>query len=167
MIAKTRRGRERLQSFVISGMSPEDIPGVLEIESVSFPTPWSESAFRYELQENPYASLFVAKTRENPRVIAFACVWIVDQEMKINNIAVRPEFRARGVGSRFLRFLLSYAASQGCREVTLEVRPSNEVALHLYHSSGFAPVGRRKHYYSDTHEDAIVMWRRIEPGTED
>ena len=72
MIAKPRRGRERLQSFVISGMSPEDIPGVLEIESVSFPTPWSESAFRYELQENPYASLFVAKTRENSRVIAFA-----------------------------------------------------------------------------------------------
>ncbi|HKB08668.1 MAG TPA: GNAT family N-acetyltransferase, partial [Candidatus Polarisedimenticolia bacterium] len=77
------------------------------------------------------------------------------------------EFRARGVGSRFLKFLLSYASSQGCREVTLEVRPSNDVALHLYHSSGFAPVGRRKHYYSDTHEDAIVMWRRIEPEAED
>src|SRR5881628_2233546 len=148
-------------------MSPEDIPGVLEIESVSFPTPWSESAFRYELQENPYASLFVAKTRENSRVFAFACVWIVDQEMKINNIAVRPEYRARGVGGRFLKFLMDYAASQGCREVALEVRPSNEVALHLYRNSGFAPIGRRKQYYSDTHEDAIVMWRRIEGPPED
>ena len=163
MIAKSRKVRERLPSFIISGMSVEDIPGVLEIENVSFPTPWSESAFRYELQENPYASLFVAKTRDLSSVLAFACVWIVDQEMKINNIAVRPEYRSRGVGSRFLKFLLEYAASQGCREVVLEVRPSNEVALHLYHSSGFAPVGRRKQYYSDTHEDAIVMWRRVEP----
>jgi ribosomal-protein-alanine N-acetyltransferase len=148
---------------MIAGMSLEDIAGVLEIEIASFPTPWSESAFRYELQENPYASLFVAKTREQAAVIAFACVWVIDQEMKINNIAVHPEYRSRGVGSRFLRFLLEYAASQGCREVTLEVRPSNLVALHLYRRSGFAPVGRRKQYYSDTHEDAIVMWRRIEP----
>ncbi len=167
MIAKFRKGRERLQSFLIAGMSVEDIPGVLEIENVSFPTPWSESAFRYELQENPYASLFVAKTREQSTVIAFACVWIIDQEMKINNIAVRPEFRSRGVGARFLKFLLEYAGSQGCREVALEVRPSNDVALHLYRRSGFAPIGRRKHYYSDTHEDAIVMWRRIEPRPED
>lgn len=163
MIAKTRKGRERLSSFVISGMSLHDIPGVLEIENASFPTPWSESAFRYELQENPYASLFVARTRDESAVIAFACAWIVDQEMKINNIAVHPVYRARGVGGRFLKFLLEYAGSQGCREVTLEVRPSNEAALRLYRKSGFVPVGRRKHYYSDTHEDAIVMWRRVEP----
>ncbi len=74
-----------------------------------------------------------------------------------------PFLSPRGVGSRFLRFLLDYAASQGCREVTLEVRPSNVVALHLYGRAGFAAVGRRKQYYSDTHEDAIVMWRRIDP----
>ena len=163
MIAKSGKGRERIQSFLISGMSLEDIPAVLDIETASFPTPWSESAFRYELLENPYANLFVAKIRERPSVIAFASVWVVDQEMKINNIAVHPQFRWRGVGSRFLNFLLEYAASQGCREITLEVRPSNEVALHLYSKSGFAPIGRRKQYYTDTHEDAIVMWRRIEP----
>jgi [ribosomal protein S18]-alanine N-acetyltransferase len=161
VIAKSRR-RERLQSFVIAGMSMEDIPAVLEIENASFPTPWSESAFRYELLENPYASLFVARTR-GPAVIAFASVWIVDQEMKVNNIAVHPQFRLRGVGTRFLTFLLRYAEGQGCRDMTLEVRPSNDVALHLYTKSGFSPVGRRKQYYTDTHEDAIVMWRRIEP----
>jgi len=167
VIAKSRRGKERLQSFSIAGMSIEDIPGVLVVENASFPTPWSESAFRYELQENPYASLFVAKTRDGLEIIAFACAWIVDQEMKVNNIAVRPDFRSRGVGTRFLKFLLDYAASQGCREVTLEVRPSNEIALHLYHQAGFAPVGRRKQYYTDTHEDAIVMWRRIDPPPEE
>jgi ribosomal-protein-alanine N-acetyltransferase len=163
MIAKTRKGRERLGAFSILSMSLEDIPGVVEIENLSFPTPWSESSFRYELQENPYASLFVARTRELTTVIAFACLWIVDQEVKINNIAVHPSYRSQGVGTRFLRFLIDHAASQGCREVTLEVRPSNQAALSLYRKAGFVPIGRRKQYYTDTHEDAIVMWLRVEP----
>jgi len=163
MIAKSRKGRERLPSFSIVSMSLEDIPGVVEVENLSFPTPWSESSFRYELLENPYASLFVARTQEQPAVIAFACVWVIDQEMKINNVAVHPLYRARGVGTRFLQFLIDHAASQGCREVTLEVRPSNEAALALYRKAGFVPIGRRKQYYTDTHEDAIVMWRSIEP----
>ncbi len=165
MIAKSRKDRERLGALSITPMSLEDIPGVMEIENQSFPIPWSESSFRYELLENPYSSLFVVRTRERPSVIAFACVWIIDQEMKINNIAVHPRGRSLGVGTRFLRFLLDHAASQGCREVTLEVRPSNDVALALYRTAGFIPVGRRKQYYTDTHEDAIVMWRRLEPRT--
>lgn len=165
MIAKSRKGRERLGALSITPMSLEDIPGVMEIENQSFPIPWSESSFRYELLENPYSSLFVVRTREHPSVIAFACVWIIDQEMKINNIAVHPRGRSLGVGTRFLRFLLDHAESQCCREVTLEVRPSNDVALALYRTAGFIPVGRRKQYYTDTHEDAIVMWRRLEPRT--
>jgi ribosomal-protein-alanine N-acetyltransferase len=165
MIAKTRRHRERAPALAFVPMSLEDIPGVMEIENQSFPIPWSESSFRYELLENPYASLFVGRVRTEPSVIAFACVWIVDQEMKINNIAVHPRVRAQGVGTRFLRFLLDHAASQGCREITLEVRPSNAAALALYRTAGFIPIGRRKQYYTDTHEDAIVMWSRIEPRT--
>src|SRR5206468_6961718 len=81
MIAHTRKGRERLGAFSIMSMSLEDIPGVVEIENLSFPTPWSESSFRYELLENPYASLFVARSREGAMVLAFACVWVIDQEV--------------------------------------------------------------------------------------
>src|SRR5574341_1971374 len=149
MIARSGKGSDKPETCLITSMSLEDIPAVLEIENASFPTPWSESAFRYELLENPYASLFVARTKERSAVVAFASVWIVDQEMKINNIAVHPRFRLRGVGTRFLGFLLDHAASQGCREMTLEVRPSNDVALHLYRKYGFAPIGRRKQYYTD------------------
>ena len=161
MIAHTRKGRERLGALSIMSMALEDIPGVVEIENLSFPTPWSESSFRYELLENPYASLFVA--RAGPMVLAFACLWIIDQEVKINNIAVHPSYRGRGVATRFLKFLIEHAATQGCREITLEVRPSNQAALSLYRKAGFVPIGRRKQYYTDTHEDAIVMWLRIEP----
>jgi ribosomal-protein-alanine N-acetyltransferase len=165
MIVKTRRQKGGASALQFGAMSLEDIPGVMEIENQSFPIPWGESSFRYELLENPYASLFVGRFRADPSVVTFACIWIVDQEMKINNIAVHPRVRAQGVGTRFLRFLLDHAAAQGCREVTLEVRPSNGAALALYRTAGFVPIGRRKQYYTDTHEDAIVMWRRIEPRT--
>ena len=163
MIVKTRRQRGGASALQFGAMALEDIPGVMEIENQSFPIPWSESSFRYELLENPYASLFVGRFRADPSVVTFACIWLVDPEMKINNIAVHPRVRAQGVGTRFLRFLLDHAAAQGCREVTLEVRPSNGAALALYRTAGFVPIGRRKQYYTDTHEDAIVMWRRIEP----
>jgi len=159
MIAKPRRNQERIGAFTIAPMSLEDIPGVMEIENQSFPIPWSESSFRYELLENPYASLFVGRTRADPPVVTFACVWIVDQEMKINNIAVHPRARARGVGTRFLRFLLDHAASQGCREVTLEVRPSNLGAKALYRRFGFRQVAVRHGYYPahGGREDALVL----------
>lgn len=130
---------------------------MLEIENLSFPTPWSLSSFRYEMLENPYASLFGARVAGPPGVVAFACVWVIDQEMKINNIAVHPHWRGRGIGGRILDRLLDFAVIQGCVEANLEVRPGNEVALRMYSRAGFMPVGRRKAYYSDTHEDALVM----------
>ena len=145
-------------------MTLDDIPGVMEIENRSFPTPWSASSFRYELIENPYASLFAVRAASDARVIGFASVWVIDEEMKINNIAIHPDLRGRGIGTRLLRFLLGFAAAQGCREASLEVRPSNEAALRLYGRAGFRIVGRRRSYYTDTHEDALVMACRIGPG---
>ncbi|MFQ5878025.1 MAG: ribosomal protein S18-alanine N-acetyltransferase [Acidobacteriota bacterium] len=142
-------------------MSVADIPGVLEIESRSFPTPWGESSFRQEIRDNPYAHLFVVTAGGRGRVVAFACVWIVDQEMKINNIAVHPRWRRRGIGRRLLAFLLEFALRQRCLRASLEVRPSNEAALRLYRSAGFRPAGLRRDYYSDTHEDALILASRL------
>ena len=163
---RKRRAGDRAagSAFSISVMTLDDIPGVMEIENRSFPTPWSPSSFRYELIENPYASLFAVRAAADGRVLGFACVWVIDEEMKINNIAIHPDCRRRGLGARLLRFLLGFAAAQGCREVTLEVRPSNEAALRLYGRAGFRTVGRRRNYYTDTHEDALVMACRIGPG---
>jgi ribosomal-protein-alanine N-acetyltransferase len=144
-------------------MTLGDLPGVLEIEERSFPTPWSAASFRHEILENPYASLFVVRTPDRSRVLGFACVWVVEAELRINNIAIHPDWRGRGLGGRLLRFLLEFAARQGCREVTLEVRPSNRVAIRMYRRAGLVEVGRRRQYYSDTHEDAIVMGRTIGP----
>jgi [ribosomal protein S18]-alanine N-acetyltransferase len=130
---------------------------VVEIEDLSFPTPWSLSSFRYELLENPYASLFGAWVPKPEGLVAFGCVWVVDREMKINNLAVHPRWRGRGIGRRLLDHLLSFGLRQGCGEANLEVRPTNQPALRMYAAAGFTVVGRRKGYYSDTHEDALVM----------
>lgn len=138
-------------------MALSDLTWVLEIERTSFPTPWSAAAYRHELQENPYASLFVVKGSRIPGIVGYASVWIVDQELRINNIAVHPHWRGRGIGARLLAFLLDQAVRHGCEEATLEVRPSNEPALSIYRRAGFHEIGRRANYYMDTDEDAVVM----------
>jgi ribosomal-protein-alanine N-acetyltransferase len=139
-----------------------ELPAVAEIERLSFPTPWSLSSFRYELVENPYATLFGVRP-DRGGVVAFGCVWVIDQEIKINNIAVHPAWRGRGLGRRLVDYILAFGREQGCIEATLEVRPSNGPALRLYGSAGFRTVGRRRGYYSDTHEDALVMSCALDP----
>lgn len=148
-------------SIAIQEMSLQDVPAVAAIEKVSLPIPWGERSFRNEILENPVAGLFVVRRQERKAIIGFACVWLVDREMRINSLAVHPGWRKRGIGRRFLRFLLEYAVTQGCSEAMLEVRPSNGSAIGLYRAAGFAAVGRRKGYYTDTDEDAVVMHLRL------
>lgn len=145
-------------------LQESDLPDVVEIEMLSFPTPWSFSSFRYELLENPYAGLYGARVGAGA-VVAFACVWVIDQEIKINNLAVHPRWRGRGIGGRLLASLLAIGAAQGCLEATLEVRPSNGAALRMYTRAGFQVIGRRRGYYTDTHEDALVMSCPLTPRT--
>lgn len=147
--------------IAIQEMLLQDVPAVAAIERVSLPTPWGERSFRNEILENPFASLFVVRRQESNAIIGFACVWLVEREMKINSLAVHPGWRKRGIGRRFLRFVLEYAVTQGCSEATLEVRPSNGSAIGLYRAAGFAVVGHRKRYYTDTLEDAVVMHLRL------
>ena len=147
--------------LVIEPLRPDDLAAVSEIESISFPTPWTLASFQYEMNENPYASLF--GVRLNGVIVGFGCVWVVDQELRINNLAIHPRFRGRGLGGRLLEELLRFGVRQGCVEATLEVRPTNAAALRVYGQAGFRVVGRRRGYYSDTHEDALVMMLRFPP----
>jgi ribosomal-protein-alanine N-acetyltransferase len=82
---------------------------------------------------------------------------MVDGEVRINNIAIREEFRGLGYGEALLRSLLELGQALGCATATLEVRPSNFPAISLYTKLGFRESGRRKAYYTDTREDALVM----------
>jgi len=137
-------------------MRHSDLPEVVAIEEATFPVAWTYSNFLHEVEQNPFACNRVVRSAAG-RVEAYACAWIVDQEVRINNIAVRAEARRRGYGEGLLRYLMALGRSLECGRATLEVRPSNLQALGLYTKLGFRVVARRKGYYSDTREDALVM----------
>jgi len=132
-----------------------DVPQVLEIERLSFSTPWPQQAFEQELTANRLASYIVARTSD--RVIAFGGIWLMVDEAHITTFSVHPDWRRQRVGSRLLLALLERALELGAARATLEVRVSNEPAQALYRRFGFAVAGRRPAYYSDDGEDAYVM----------
>lgn len=145
-------GRDEL---AVRAMLESDLPEILDIERVSFPTPWQRSHFLHELRGNPFGWNVVMEAAG--RILAYVSAWIVEDEIQINDIAVRPDRRGEGIGTRFLALVLRGAAERGCRRATLEVRPSNHKARKLYAGAGFRQVGRRRGYYEDTDEDALIL----------
>jgi [ribosomal protein S18]-alanine N-acetyltransferase len=143
--------------FLIRGMYVEDIPAVLAIDRASFPNPWPESTYRYELLENRVAHVLVVIDRSSAEVIGVAGYWLVVDEAHISTFAVRPDWRNRGVGAALLLGLLREAAELGATSALLEVRAGNGPAQALYRRFGFRKVGRRKGYYKDNGEDALLM----------
>ena len=136
-------------------MRPADLDEVLAIERASFSMPWSRGAFLYEIDQNRVAHCYVI--RETEHIVGYICVWEVADEMHITNIAVQPAARRRGIGRGLLGSVLEDARRRSTRLVALEVRPTNSEARALYESFGFRVVGRRRGYYYDTGEDALVM----------
>jgi ribosomal-protein-alanine N-acetyltransferase len=143
--------------LLIRAMQPEDIPAVMAIDRGSFPNPWPENTYAYELRKNPASHLLVAQTREPPEVIGVAGYWMVVDEAHLSTFAVRPDRRRRGVGKLLLAALLRQAAGRGAVCAKLEVRAGNLAAQSLYRQFGFHVVGRRKGYYKDNGEDAVLM----------
>jgi ribosomal-protein-alanine N-acetyltransferase len=139
-------------------MTPENVglyvEKIHEIETLSFPSPWSIHAFRQEVN-NPVShllGLFV-----NDALQGYICFWHFDGEIQLVNIAVHPKARGRGLGNCLLTKMLEFAAPRGTQRIWLEVRLSNRTARRLYEKLGFIEVGRRRKYYTDNNEDAVVM----------
>ncbi len=155
MVRNSLKREESLgeNEFEIVKMRSQHIPFIIAIERKSFPQPWSYSLFLSELS-NRMATYFVALWQG--KVIGYIGMWIVWEEAHITTFAIHPAYRRKGFGEKLFTYALSYALSQGCKEVLLEVRVSNFVAQHLYRKLGFRAVGRRRGYYTDG-EDAIVM----------
>jgi ribosomal-protein-alanine N-acetyltransferase len=132
---------------------------VLAIERASFTMPWSRGAFLYEIEQNRVARCHVV--REGEAVVGYVCLWEIADEIHVTNIAVHPAHRRRGIAREVLTGLLADARARDLRVVVLEVRPSNHQAIALYESFGFRVTGRRRGYYYDTGEDALVMETRL------
>lgn len=141
-------------------MEEKHIPQVAEIELASFASPWNESMLLNELQ-NPLSRYFVLLDKTNPSVVvAYGGYWKIFDEGHITNIAVKPDWRGRNAGTYLTGQMMQFAAAEGIESMTLEVRPSNETAIHVYEKLGFRREGLRKNYYEDNGEDALIMWYR-------
>lgn len=136
-------------------MCIDDVEAIHEIETQCFAIPWSRNSFLKEVTENACARYLVLRMDGAP--IAYAGMWFVLDEAHVTNIAVRQEWRGRGLGEKITRELIQLAADSGMTWMTLECRRSNAVAQELYKKLGFIEVGFRKRYYADNNEDALVM----------
>ena len=154
-------------------MTLDDLPAVMEIDRLSFTLPWPERSFRFELTGNDASHLIVAESSVGGEELlaGYLGYWQLVDEMHISTLAVHPEMRGRGIGERLLQAGLEQAWIQGAEMSTLEVRPSNEAAIALYRKYGFELVGRRRAYYQDNNEDALLLtltrlsdWRTLVGG---
>jgi ribosomal-protein-alanine N-acetyltransferase len=135
-----------------------DLEGVLEVEAESFTNPWTRDMYSWELQNRAVCHILVVRTAEC-QVAGFCAFWLVFDEIHINNLAMRPRFRAQGIGTGLLHHVLAEAKDLGARRATLEVRASNVQARRLYERLGFYVAGTRRNYYTNPVEDALILWR--------
>ncbi len=138
--------------------SDQDLDQVLAIERASFNRPWTWDMLKWELENAPTSRIFVLRGRDR-QIHAFCSVWIVADEIHINNLAVAPPWRRHGMGRHLMERVLVEGEARGAHQATLEVRRSNEPARRLYETLGFAVAGVRRDYYTDPVEDALILWK--------
>ena len=152
--------------WAVRTLEEADLDEVLEIEQASFANPWTREMFRQDIRNVGVAYGYVLRAPDG-RAAAFCTTWVVVDELHINNLAVHPDYRGRGLGRALLEFVLRLWSELGASHATLEVRRSNEVAINLYRSLGFTVAGTRRNYYTEPVEDALILWReRPDAGPE-
>ena len=177
-----------MTDMTIRMATPEDAEDIFEIENLCFSDPWSRESIEYELEANPAAVYVVAEIDDETvagrsddetaagrsaaeaggkSIVGYAGLWWIENEGHITNVAVRPGFRNRRIGSHILETLLESTQEEGIDNFTLEVRESNDAARALYEKYGFTVEGIRKGYYRTGpkgRENALILWRRSEEG---
>lgn len=159
--------------YALAPMQLDDLPTIASIEKQVFATPWSMQAYRQEILYHDTAAYLVLRhlgqpgkssplrrpwgTGNDPSLIGYGGVWMVLEEAHVCTLAVRPEWRRRGLGEVLFAALVERALEQNAGMVTLEVRASNHAAQSLYAKYGLEKTGLRRGYYPDNQEDAVIM----------
>lgn len=139
-------------------MVQEDADGVARVEAACMPVPWSRQSFWEEASHNDAYYLIARDVDRDNLIVAYAGCWVLANEGHITNVAVDPDYQGQGLGRRLMNELTSRVKALGVDSMTLEVRPSNTVAINLYTSLGFRSVGQRPKYYTNPVEAAEIMW---------
>ena len=147
---------------MIRKMKVSDLDEVLAIEEVCFPDgAWNRDQYLYELNENPYAELWVLE--QQGKVIGYYDLWIIFERAEIATIAVAREHQHSHQGATLMQHLVQQARNHNCENISLEVRQSNQPAIGLYEHFDFIVINTRPGYYrkGDGYEDAYLMMRGI------
>jgi [ribosomal protein S18]-alanine N-acetyltransferase len=140
----------------IRSLAYADLPQVIAIERRAFTTPWSLAMFVLELSKP--SGICLAAT-DGERIVGYLVCSRYADDWHVMNVAVDPALLRGGIATTLLEHLFAQADGPGV-EYTLEVRPSNVAAIRLYERFGFHTAGKRRGYYHDNREDALIMWRR-------
>lgn len=137
---------------------PDDVIAILAIERRAP----SAAHWTHEQYDQRVAEGMILVSQEAPGISGFVCVRVVAREWEIENIVVAEQERRRGVAGGLLKELLHRARNQAAAAISLEVRESNEPARRLYETRGFQVTGRRRQYYQNPLEDALLYELRLE-----
>lgn len=140
--------------YTFEKLGEEDMDSLIELERRCFSFPWNEKQYSLGLS---FGFFHVFGLTGPEGLAAYVSFNLIGDEIEILNIAVKPELRRQGLGSRLLRLTLSIAAHMGAKKAFLDVRESNQDARALYRGFGFERIGTRRKYYPDTNEDALTM----------
>ena len=140
--------------MILEKMNPAHVAQIAELEKICFSDPWSERSIASEL-DNKLAFWLVAT--EGDTVAGYIGSQTVMDETDMMNVAVHPDFRRRGIAEALVTGLVEELKNNGSHCLTLEVRASNAPAIALYEKLGFSEIGRRKNYYRNPREDALIL----------
>ena len=148
-----------IETVKIRRMEPQDIPRIVEIEERAYGKHhWSKDSFYNELKNE--LAWYYSLLNSDGILTAYAGTWHILDEAHITNIAVDEQFRGKNYGQALLKKIIDDCYKEKIKYITLEVRVSNKPAINLYSKYGFQSFGKRKKYYQDNNEDALIMWTK-------
>ena len=154
MIMETCRDKAKIRVRIAKS---SDLDDIYELDVQTFAMPWSKEALSYDILENDNAFVIVAEYEGE--FAGYADIWTVLDEADLNSIAVRVDFRRKGIGDAIMLAMIEMLSTSGVATINLEVRVSNMPAIKLYKKYGFNECGVRPGYYLDNGEDALIMKR--------
>jgi ribosomal-protein-alanine N-acetyltransferase len=148
----------KLLDLQIQTLTTDNLSQLLELDKACFGGLWTMEGYRRELESPNSHFLGLFSPVSSNELLGMGCFWSIVDEAHITILAVHPQYQRQGLGQALLYSLLKTACDIGMEQATLEVRVSNEVAISLYQKFGFKTAGRRRGYYKDNNEDALILW---------
>ncbi len=140
-------------------ITPQMLKAVVELDQLCFGGLWTMEGYEREIDSSNADLLGLSFPGYSPLLVGMGCLWAIVDEAHITILAVHPRYQSQGFGQFILLSMLASAQRRGLERASLEVRTSNKGAIALYQKFGFKTAGIRKRYYSDTGEDALILWR--------